>query len=341
MRIALVAPLVTPIAEPQLGGSQALLTDIAQGLVRRDHDVTVFAASGSSIDGVRVVDVGVDATELATTLFRAGHDGARATAAARDAFARTYRLVRTGSFDVVHNHAFDAPAIELATDLQAPVVHTVHLPPQPEIVSVLARAPRSVVCCVSNSHADAWSRFVTVDAVLRNGVPVGRIPWSADGGGGALFAGRLSAEKGGREAVEIARRAGMPITVVGDAYDPDYPVEGARGALPREELWELMATSRVVLCPVRWEEPFGLVAAEAQATGTPVIAFRRGALPEVVRDGETGYLVDDVDGAVRAIDIVTSLDRSACRRHAELHLDLEDTLDAHEALYATLVSVGA
>src|SRR4051794_33404753 len=104
MRIALVAPLVTPIREPQLGGSQALLADIAQGLTRRGHDVTVFAASGSSIGGVDVVDTGVDSDALVETLFRAG-SGSRSSDAARDAFASVYERIR--DFDVVHNHAFD------------------------------------------------------------------------------------------------------------------------------------------------------------------------------------------------------------------------------------------
>ena len=336
MRIGIVAPLVTPISEPQLGGSQALLADLATGLASRGHEVSVFASSGSSIAGVRVVDTGIDPDALAATMFRAGSDGARATEAAKEAFARVYAMVRDERLDVVHNHAFDAPAIELAVDLGAPVVHTLHLPPSGEIARALSTS-RATVCCVSDSQADAWSRIATVDVVLRNGVPVDRIPWSAEGGGSALFAGRLSPEKGAREAVAIAARSGIDLTVIGGAYDPDYVVDAVViDPLPRCKLWELMANSRVVLCPVQWDEPFGLVAAEAQAAGTPVIAFRRGALPDVVVDGETGYVVDDVEGAVRAIDIIGRIDRSACRRHAELHLNLEDTLDQHEALYEQL-----
>jgi len=332
MRIAFVAPLVTPIREPQLGGSQSLLADIAMGLAARGHDVRVFAASGSSIEGVDVVDTGIDPDALADTLFRADSDAMRANDAARTAFSCVYGLI--DGFDIVHNHAFDAPAIELAPPR---TVHTLHLPPSVEIAKALANATDPVTCCVSDSQADAWSRYVTVDAVLRNGVPTQRIPWSEEPGDGALFAGRISPEKGAREAVEIARRAGITLTLVGGAYDPGYDVDAVvLDALPREKLWELMGGSRVVLCPVRWDEPFGLVAAEAQAAGTPVIAFRRGALPEVIVDGETGYLVDDVEGAVRALDISDRIDRSACWRHAEAHLDLERTLDLHEELYGQL-----
>ncbi len=330
MRIAFVAPLVTAIREPQLGGSQALLADIATGLAARAHEVTVFAASGSSIDGVEVVDTGIDPDALAATLFRADR-GPTATPEAYDAFAAVYAMI--DRFDVIHNHAYDVPAFELAPD---GAVHTLHLPPTPDVAEAL-RPKRCVVCCVSDTQADAWSRVATVDAVLRNGVPVDRITFSDDPGDGALFAGRISPEKGAREALAIARRSGTPITMVGGAYDGSYVVDApVMDPLPREKLWEVMATSKVCLCPVLWDEPFGLVAAEAQAAGTPVIAFRRGALPEVVVDGVTGYVVDDVDGAVRAIDIIDGIDRSACRRHAELHLNLERTLDAHERLYEQL-----
>src|SRR5688572_33507459 len=112
MRIAIVAPLVTAIREPQLGGSQALVADIATGLTGGGHDVSVFAATGSSIADVRVVDVGVDPDALASTLFRAGADPVDDRAAI-DAFTQTYSHVSAERWDIVHNHAFDAPAISL------------------------------------------------------------------------------------------------------------------------------------------------------------------------------------------------------------------------------------
>jgi glycosyltransferase involved in cell wall biosynthesis len=190
--------------------------------------------------------------------------------------------------------------------------------------------------------------MVPVDVVLANGVPVDRIAWSAHAGERLLFAGRFSPEKGTAEAIEIAVGAGMPITVVGDPYDPRYaaeriePFRGVEGveilpALPRADVWTLMASSRAVLCPVSWDEPFGLVAAEANAAGSPVVAFDRGALSEVVVDRETGALVADVEEAVDAVASIDRIDRRRCRSHAEVHLDLARTLDAHEELYAHVV----
>jgi glycosyltransferase involved in cell wall biosynthesis len=258
----------------------------------------------------------------------------------REAFARTYELVAAGDYDVVHNHAFDAPAVELAADL--PAVHTLHLGPQADIADAVNRTGAKVVC-VSESQRTLWARFVDVGGVIRNGVPVERIPWSAEAGCDVLYAGRLSPEKGAAEAIEIARTAGVSINVIGHGYDADYaarlretyPDIAFREPLPRPDLWRSMASSRALLCPIAWDEPFGLAAAESQAAGTPVIGFRRGALPEVVEDGVTGALVDGVEEAVRALADVARFDRTVCRRHAEDHLSLDATLDAHEKLYAS------
>ena len=130
VKIAIMAPLVTAIREPQQGGSQAFVSDLARGLAGRGHDVHVYAASGSQIPGVEVIDTGVDPRSLAGTLYRAfGPAPRREPAAAEAAFARAYDRVQQVRYDVIHNHAFDAPAVRLATALHAPVVHTLHLPP--------------------------------------------------------------------------------------------------------------------------------------------------------------------------------------------------------------------
>jgi glycosyltransferase involved in cell wall biosynthesis len=360
MKIALLAPLVTAIREPQRGGSQAFVSDLARGLAGRGHDVHVYAASGSRIPGVEVIDTGIDPRSLAGTLYRAFEPAAggreeAAAAAAESAFATVYAALRPGRYDVIHNHAFDAPAVRLATALPAPVVHTLHLPPDRSVSAALrqlaADGRRSAaVAVVSQFQASAWRRVVPVDAVLPPYPPTRVIACSLNAGRGALFAGRLSPEKGAAEAIDIARAAGVPIDVFGDVYDPQYsreqvgprrgwPGVSVQPAVPRASLWEAMARAAVVLCPSRWDEPFGLSAAEAQACGTPVVAFRRGGLSEVIMDGVTGFLVppDDVLAAAEAVSTVVSkaggISRPGCREHAANHLDLELSLDAHERLY--------
>jgi glycosyltransferase involved in cell wall biosynthesis len=360
VKIAIMAPLVTAIREPQQGGSQAFVSDLARGLVGRGHEVHVYAASGSQIPGVEVIDTGVDPESLASTLYRAfGAAGSSGTgpAAAESAFASAYKSVREIQYDVIHNHAFDVPAIRHAAALHPPVVHTLHLPPDQAVAAAIRHAAQSgrppAVAAVSVFQASAWRRIVRVDAILPPYVPTRIIPWSRAPGDGALFAGRLSPEKGVEEAIDIARAAGVPIDVYGDAYDAEYSREqiGPRRAwpgvtvhqaVPRPSLWAAMARAAVVLYPVKWDEPFGMAAAEAQACGTPVVGYRRGGLGEVIADGVTGFLVPpgDVKAAVDAVGRTSGISRQACREHAEGHLDLERSLDAHERLYRQVVSRG-
>ncbi len=355
MKIAIIAPLVTAIREPQRGGSQAFLSDLARGLAGRGHEVNVYAASGSEIPGVNVIDTGVDPRSLTTTLYRPYGPAVPDQAAAAHAFATAYARVREIRYDVVHNHAFDAPAVRLATALRAPVVHTLHLPPDEAVAAALRHAAQCgkppTVAAVSVFQASAWRKIIRVDVILPPYVPTGDIPWSRAGGRGAAFAGRLSPEKGAAEAIDIARAAGLPIDVYGDTYDAEYAREqiGPRRAqpgvavhqgVPRPSLWKAMARAAVVLFPAKWGEPFGMAAAEAQACGTPVVAFRRGGLAEVLADGVTGFLVppDDVEAAADAVGRTAAISRSACRDHAETHLDLEKSLDAHEQLYRRVIN---
>jgi glycosyltransferase involved in cell wall biosynthesis len=354
VKIAIMAPLVTAIREPQRGGSQAFVSDLALGLTGRGHEVHVYAASGSQIPGVEVIDTGVDPESLAGTLYRAGpaasEPAAAASAAAEAAFTSAYLAMKMIRYDVIHNHAFDAPAVRLATALQAPVVHTLHLPPDNAVAAAVRQVAREsrppAVAVVSAFQATTWRQVVPVDAILPPYPPTSVIPWSGTAGSGALFAGRLSAEKGAAEAIDIARAAGLPIDVYGDVYDAEYsreridprrawPGVTVHQGIPRTSLWAAMTRAAVVLYPARWDEPFGLAAAEAQACGTPVIAFRRGGLGEVIVNGVTGFLVppDDIQAAVGAMSKVAAISRPACREHAAGQLDLELSLDAHERLY--------
>jgi len=350
VKIAIIAPLVTAIREPQRGGSQAFLSDLARGLAGRENDVHVYAASGSDIPGVKVIDTGIDPESLAATLYRASASARPDPAPARAAFATVYAGVRGTRYDVVHNHAFDAPAITLAAGLGAPVVHTLHLPPDEAVAAALRQAGRDgdppAVATVSASQARAWRQVARMDAILPPLVPTALIGWSRAAGTGAVFGGRLSPEKGAAEAIDIARAAGVPIDVYGDVYDAGYAREqigprqslpGVRvhQAVPRASLWTAMARAAVVLYPIQWDEPFGMAAAEAQACGTPVVAFRCGALGEVIADGLTGFLVQpgDLPAAADAVAKTAGISRPACRGHAEAHLDLEASLDAHEQLY--------
>ncbi len=354
MRIALLAPLVSPIGALHLGGAQAVVADLAQALVARGHEVVVYAGRGSSIPGVTIADVDVDWSPLEADLFREGVQRS-ASAAMLHAYRTVYAHLRDGRFDVVHNHGFDAPAVTVAAELGIPVLHTLHLPPSRSVADAVIEARRGsagVWCAaVSSAHAAAWRRMVGIDAVLRNGVPVDRIPFVAGAGTAAVVAARFSHEKGVAEGITAARDSGRPVVVYGTAYDAAYenavrarwagdPAVTFEQPVPRTELWRALGSAAVVLCLSQWDEPFGMVAAEAQAAGTPVVASRAGGLAEVVEDGVTGYLVPPADAAatLTALARVGGVSRPACRRHAQVALGLEQAVDAHERLYAGLTA---
>ena len=335
MRIAVVASPVSVLRPAQLGGAQAFISDLAAGLTRRGNDVTLYCAEGSEVPGVKLSTVTLPADAHASLVMPGGRP-ARSTRGMTRVFDTMFDSIAAGSFDAVSQHAFDAPAFDLARAL--PVIHTLHLPP---IVPAVVDAARSVapdaLATVSRSCQATWNRAgVDVRRVLFNGVPSLVLP-HAGFEAIALVAGRISPEKGIEDAIAAAHAAGLEVQVAGDLYDPDYEVDLSAvrylGPLPRDELRRLMARSAVTVCAVRWDEPFGMVAAEAQMSGCPVAAYRRGALPEVVEGGVSGFLADpgDVEGLGRAIERCLQLDRGAVRASAERRLGLDAALDRYES----------
>jgi len=332
VRVAVVASLVTPLLPVQAGGAQAFLSDLARGLAARGHAVTLYCAAGSDVPGVELVQIPVGAAVAGALVMPGGAPG-EPVPELRRAFERLFAELRRRGTDAVSQHAFDAEAIELAEGL--PVVHTLHLPPLVPSVVAAARSTSSRLATVSGSCRREWAKAGVEATLLRDGVP----DWEPEPGTVhpvALIAGRISPEKGIEDGVAAARRAGLEPLVVGGDYDPAYRARLAgveiRPPLARRELWRLMARSAVTLMPVKWEEPFGLIAAEAQVAGCPVAAYARGALPEVVADGAGGFLArpDDVADLARAIGACLELDRASVRAQARERLLIDRSLDAYE-----------
>ena len=330
----MIASPVTPIGLVQMGGAQSMVADLAMGLARRGHSVRLYCADGSLVPGVELVTV-PRPVDAGTALVMPGGPPAPPAPGVAAALASMFERVMAAHVDVVSQHAFDAPAFELAAEL--PVLHTLHLPPLvPSVVEAARRVPARRLATVSASCLRSWEGAgVEVGAVLLNGVadfPVG----SPAVGQAALVAGRLSPEKGVEHALKAANIAAIPVRIVGAPYDPGYRIDlnGAEvlGPLPRDDLRRLMAASAVTVCAVRWDEPYGLVAAEAQMAGCPVAGYRRGALPEVVEEGVGGVLVDpdDVEALAGAIRACLKLDRRLVRSSAQRRLGLEAALDRYE-----------
>ena len=345
MRIALVASLVSPIRPAEANGPHAVIIDLARGLGARGHHVKVYAATGSAAAGVDVVEIPVEACARDAALHADRLPDHRATAAVVRGFARLFERVRTDAPDVISQHAFDVAALELSEGL--PVLHTLHLPPMVDEVVAAAKATRSPLATVSSAARDAWREAgIPGLSILRNGVP-DRDPARGSIVPVALIAGRISPEKGTHTAIEVARRSGLAVMVAGDVYDRGYFSEAVEprlrpgewiGPVSREELFGLMGRCAVVLMPVRWDEAFGLVAAEAQMAGCPVVAYRRGALPEVVPHGLGGWLVEpeDEDGLVPAVYMARGLDRSSIRRRAQRELGVDRMVAAYEMALAAV-----
>ncbi|TMC93113.1 MAG: glycosyltransferase family 4 protein [Chloroflexi bacterium] len=329
MRVALVAPLVTAIAQPYLGGAQALLADLAQGLIQRGHTVTLFARDDSFVPGIAIEPVNVPdnvlPADFSQPLQERDADPAFFTQA--NLFLELFLKLRQRSaeFDLVHIHAFDWPAFACSTLIQdIPVIHTLHLPAvTPEINEALRVMDRQghpqTLVTVSYSCAETYASYTLIDYVIYNGLDLDAIPFNPKTPVEAplLFAGRIAPEKGVEAAI---------VTYLGQ--------------LERLALWKVMGQSLGLLFPIEWDEPFGLTAVEAMATGTPVIAFRRGAAQEIIRHGETGFLVEEGETAHAAalVDDLYDIPRAHCRAHVEANFSLQQMLDTYEQVYYSLSS---
>jgi glycosyltransferase involved in cell wall biosynthesis len=395
MRIALLAPLVSPIAPPFLGGAQALLADLASGLAARGHTVTLYAADGSAVSGVETPVLGIDSSQLTPARMTSspgrpgGWEGDAGTASLDKrqdededefagglvpvdreaylsdyAFLRAYRAIaeHAAEHDLVHSHAYDVPAFAYSSMQPLPVLHTLHLPDQDAgvravlsmIAPVFGAASTARLVTVSSACAATYQPFCRIDKVIYNGVPIEQIPYasSASKEGYLLYAGRISPEKGVEDALEIAELAGKHLMLAGGVYDQEYYQERIEprlrsrpdatsylGAITREQLWTVMGGAEALLVPSHWDEPFGLVAVEAQAAGTPVIAYARGGLREVIADGVTGRLVnpDDTGLAAEAVAQMGSFARAGCRAWVAERFSFDRMLDAYLAFYAGMI----
>ncbi|HEY3993905.1 MAG TPA: glycosyltransferase, partial [Ktedonobacteraceae bacterium] len=206
---------------------------------------------------------------------------------------------------------------------------------------------------VSQGCARTYAPYTPIDYIVYNGLDIQAIPFQASVAPNAplLFAGRIAPEKGVEAAIEIAELANAPLVIAGGIYDHDYYEQriqpriiraGARityvGQLEREALWQLMGQAAAMLCPIAWDEPFGLAPVEAMATGTPVIAFRRGAMPEIIQHGSTGFLVEPGAYAQAAalVSNIVDLSRAHCRTHVEKHFTLDAMISEYERIYSIM-----
>lgn len=345
-----------PIREPYVGGQESHTAVLARGLREQGHHVRLYARPGTDpeladeivpypdlppLSAVAAVDPALPEPEFL-------RDHAAFLAAVRDLLARP-------DVDVVHNQSLHFLPLALSEVLPAPLVTTLHTPPFPWMELGIALAgPRSAYVCVSEASAADWTSLPHPPRIVPNGV---RDDGEGAGSGGPdlVWMGRLTAIKGADLAIRAARAAGRRLSLVGPVSDPEWyahavaPLLGPdvehHGHLTHTELARLVRSSAATLVTPRWDEPFGLVAAESTVWGTPVVALDRGGLREVVREG-TGVLVDDrgagegtvVDRLRDGVEAVRNLPRASVRERALAHLGADVMVSRYLQVYRELIA---
>jgi glycosyltransferase involved in cell wall biosynthesis len=335
MRIGIIAPPWIPIPPEAYGGIESFIDTLARALHHAGHDVVLAASSDSTCPVPRLpgfepsdpAKMGVTAHELQHLL--------RAFAGMQDV-------------DVILDNTLAGPVLaHFATEV--PVVTVAHGPLIP-LEQELYRAASPDVSFVAISENQAsLAGAVPIARVIPHGIVVEDVP-VGPGGDAACFVGRMNASKGIPEAIEIAAMAGIPLRIAAKMQEPaeqEYFEEAVRpilgsnaeyvGELSAEEKYELMGHSSVLLNPIQWDEPFGLVMIEALATGTPVVATPRGSVPEIVEEGRTGFIRSEPDKLARALADAAALDRSRCRQAAETRFSAARMADDYVALFREIL----
>jgi glycosyltransferase involved in cell wall biosynthesis len=341
MQIALIAPLVEAVPPALYGGTERVVSNLTEELVRRGHEVTLFA-SGDSVTSANLVPC----VPRALRLDPEAPDSVTATV-----FELGEVYKRASEFDVIHNHA-DWFGFAFAECVATPTVTTAHGRLDiPDIAYRYRRAAGQPLVSISRDQR-TFLPDVNWVGTVHNGIDVSRFCLRSTPGDYLAFLGRISPEKGPERAVEIAERAGMRLVVAAkvDPADRDYYESIVAPLFRRSRLVEfigevdeackdrLLGGAYAYLFPIDWPEPFGLTMVEAMATGTPVIAMNRGSVPEVVADGETGFVCRSLDEMVAAVARVPLIDRRACRRRVEQLFSVSRMADGYEDVYARLLS---
>ena len=345
LKIAQVAPLWENIPPEKYGGTERIVYSLTQGLVTKGHDVTLFAC-GTAKTNAKLVSV------YPRPLFR---DGVPWTNIMYPLLNIAEAFEREAEFDIIHMHlnkSSDYLALPLAKKILKKVVFTLHFPyptsqHRQDRHEVLQKYKDLQYISISNSQRQGGENLNWIGTVY-NGIEIEEYDFNPTPKDYFLWLGKFNPDKGTREAILAAKQAGVKLLVAGAIdklegpdlkyYEAIKPLIDEKqivfiGELDKTKKSEMYGGAIGFLNPIGWNEPFGLVMAEAMACGTPVISFRNGAAPEIIVDGQTGYLVENVDQMVEKIKTVQTISRAACRKRVEQYFTAATMVEGYGKLY--------
>ncbi|MDO8658831.1 MAG: glycosyltransferase family 4 protein [Candidatus Levybacteria bacterium] len=355
MNITILGSVTSPIPPNGQAAIESLAYYQAMGLAERGHKILLFAPSGSQVSHKNITLVEVANKVMLTGIGKEGK------AKEEELFGASYKLrleivnlanvidqlfEQEKKYDVILNNLRgEAVIFSAASILQKPIYHLMHLPLFPELADCIKKHRVSLLS-ISNAQRKAFPDL-NYKATIYNAVNTDKFSFSPKQDNYLLYLGSIGKNKNPKDAILAARQAGEVLLIGGRIKDETYfkeeiapYIDGKQiqwiGEKHPEEVITLYQRAKAFLFPIKWEEPFGLVMIEAMSCGTPVIAYNNGAVPEVVVDGLTGYVVDNDSQMVDAIKKIDAIDRLACRKHAEEHFTIDRMIDSLEKALETI-----
>jgi len=342
MRILQLAPLWEAVPPPAYGGTESVVSLLTEELVRMGHDVTL-AACGESRTSAPLLSVYERSLRSADDLAdRSPYD-----------WQHTATALKHGrDYDIIHNHAGELP-MAMSALIDTPILTTTHCLTTADNAFVWNhyRGAYNTISRSQLAHFDGFTPPARSMGYVYNAVDIDSFPFEACKGDDLLFLSRISPEKGPHLAIEVARRTGRRLLMAGKVDRADRPFfeEVVRDLIDGDQVVflgeadaamkrHLYKNALCMLLPLTWEEPFGLVMAEAMACGTPVVALRRGSSPEIIAHGETGFVVDTVEEMVDAVAEVPTIDPYACRRHVREHFSPQSMAGSYLEVYERVLT---
>jgi len=341
MRIAQFAPIWIPVPPRTYGGTEFVVSELTEGLAARGHEVTLFA-SGDSTTRARLI------SPWPAALWRAKLGSPHAVWSLH----LDNLLEHQDEFDVIHNHC-GFYIYPLAKFIRKPIINTLHRPLAPEDHKVFSRFSESHYVPVSRDQMESVPKLRHA-RLIYNGIPTERFIFNANPSDYLLWISKIIPSKGVLDAIRVAKLSGKHLKIAGNIvgeenerffkYEVQPLIDGEQiqfvGEADFEAKVALFRNAKALLCPFTRREPFGLVMTEAMACGTPVIGFGNGAIPEIVEDGVTGFVVDTVEEMAAAVGRLGEIKRAACRQRVEENFSVKRMIDEYEDLCGKLIQSG-